>query len=72
MCGMNGMVRNLRLPLRFSFSMIKRRENEGGKAFFGFLKLVLTMSLFTDKNLTQTTGSNDINIYLLSFTIRNR
>ena len=57
---------------RFSFSMIKRRENEGGKAFFGFFKLILTMSLFTDKNLTQTIDSNDINIYLPSFTIRNR
>ena len=56
----------------FSFSMIKRRENEGGKAFFGFFKLVLTMLFFTDKNLTQTIDSNDINIYLPSFTIRNR
>ena len=30
------------------------------------------MLLFTDKNLTQTIDSNDINIYLPSFTIRNR
>ena len=30
------------------------------------------MSLFTVKTLTQTIGSNDINIYLPSFTIRNR
>ena len=28
--------------------------------------------LFTDKNLPQTIDSNDINIYLPSFTIRNR
>ena len=26
---------------RFSFSMIKRRENESGKAFFGFFTLFL-------------------------------
>ena len=43
---------------RFYFSMIKRRENESGKAFFGFCYLVLTVSLFTDKNLTQAIGSN--------------
>ena len=30
------------------------------------------MVFFTDKNLTQTIDSNDINIYLPSFTIRNR
>ena len=46
---------------RFPFSMSERNENEGGKAFFGFFKLVLTMLLFTDKNLTQTIDSNDIN-----------
>ena len=56
---------------RFPLSMSKRSENEGGKAFFGFFKLVLTMLHFTDKHLTQTINSNDINIYLPSFTIRN-
>ena len=50
----------------FLFLMIKRREKEGGKAFFGFRQLVLTVSLFTDKNLGPTIGSSDINIYLPS------
>ena len=44
---------HLRGPLVFSnvflFLMIKRREKEGGKAFFCFHSLVLTVSFFTYK-----------------------
>ena len=43
----------------------------GRKGVLWFLLISSYNVAFTDKNLSQTIGSNDINIYILGFTIRN-